>query len=361
MTQRDALDERIAALTEEINRCGLTSPTITKLLRKGSAPMETHDRQLGGTTENTSASSWASTVATRIARDGGQERREISTGALDVPSLVLPFVVPIPWPVRLIDLFSNRIAAQSNAIEYYVESSRTNNATVVADYGTKPTSTFTVTPKTDHCRVVAHLSEQIPFRLLQDVDALQPWLVREMAQGVLAGLETHFVSGDGSGENMVGLFHTTGTTRVNFTTDPITTIRSAITQLQLLGEMPNGIALNPVDAQTIDLTRWGSAGGLLTGGFEHDTLNGFGTSNNIFGPTDQIRRVISPSVPQGFAIVADWNTAMLFVREAMTLSINYWGDALFSTNTYLMRAEIRAVAGFIRPQAFAIANLVSGS
>lgn len=58
---------------------------------------------------------------------------------------------------------------------------------------------------------------------------------------------------------------------VAFDTDAPTTIRHSIAELQLLGEVPNAIALNPVDAEGIDLTRRGASGGFLTGGYQNDT------------------------------------------------------------------------------------------
>jgi Phage capsid family len=263
--------------------------------------------------------------------------------------------------VRLIDLFSNRKMVDSNAIEYFRQTVKTNNAGPVADYGTKPTSTFTLSPETDRCRVIAHLSQPVPVRLLQDVDQVQPWLVREMAQGLMAAIESQFLLGSGSGENMLGLIPTPGTTNVNFTTDPATTIRSALTQLQILGEQPNGIALHPIDAQALDLQRWGTGGGFLSSGFDRPNTVGYGSSDNIFGDQSTIRRVISPSVPQGFAIVADWSQAILFVRESMSIMLNFWGDAEFSSNTYVVRCEMRCVAEFLRPQAFAVCTLTAGS
>lgn len=68
-------------------------------------------------------------------------------------------------------------------------------------------------------------------------------------------------------------------------------------------------------------------------------------SDNIFGPTNQIRRVISPGVPHGWAITADWDTATLLAREGMSLMLSYMGAVEFSTNTYFMQAEIRATVG----------------
>jgi hypothetical protein len=79
-------------------------------------------------------------------------------------------------------------------------------------------------------------------------------------------------------------------------------------------------------------------------------------------PTNPLQiSVISPSVPPGYAIVADWTQVILFVRESMSLVLNMYGDNEFSTNTFLVRAEMRCVAEFVRPQAFAICSIYAGS
>lgn len=347
---RKALDERITETRAELARCGADNPTVARLL--------------AATGNNTAANTadWARRTALQIAGTG-REQRAISTGTLDVPSLVLPYVTEIPWPTRLIDLFSNRVGAESNAVEFYREqaSARDNQATVVADLQTKPTSTFTIEPVQDRCRVVAHVSEPIPIRLLQDVPALQSWLASTMAQGVLAGLETQAILGTGTGEDMTGLWATPGVTTVHYSTDKITSIRKGLTALQKLGEVPNGIALHPDDAESIDLTRWGTDGGFLTGGFEYDKGNGFGSSDQVFGPSNQIRRVISPSVPSGWAILADWRQLKLFVREGMSIMLNFSSNDLFTKNAYQIRCETRALVAYARPQAFAKISLHSGS
>lgn len=301
---------------------------------------------------------WAAETANRIASTFG-ERRAVVAGTIDVPSLILPFVVETPWPVRLIDLIINRQVAESNAFEYYQQIARTNNAAPVADLAQKPTSVFTLEAHDDRCRVVAHLSQPVPYRYLRDVPELQSWLVREMYEGVMAALEAQIISGSGSGENMLGLLNTSGTTAVAFDTDIPTTLRHAQTELQLLGERPTAIALNPADAETVDLARWGSSGGLLTSGFDHPNTAGYGSSDNFFGPSDQIQRVVSPSVPQGTGIVADWGQIKAFVREDFTLMMNLYGDNEFATNSYVLRGEGRYGIGVLRPQAFAICDLTS--
>jgi HK97 family phage major capsid protein len=137
----------------------------------------------------------------------------VVSGSLDIPSLVETEVIPTARPVRLIDLFPNRLALEGNSFEYYVQTVRDNKATPVADNAVKPTSTLTVAPVQDRCRVIAHLSEPAPIRLWYDHEEFVSWLTSEMVEGVLDGLEAQIVSGDGSGENMLGLLATPGTTK----------------------------------------------------------------------------------------------------------------------------------------------------
>jgi hypothetical protein len=83
-----------------------------------------------------------------------------------------------------------------------------------------------------------------------------------------------------------------------------TTIRSAVTKLQNLGERVTGIALNAADAQNLDMLRWTSGdGGFLTGGYATDNRQQtFGSSDNIFGGPDA-QRIISPNVPAGICLL----------------------------------------------------------
>lgn len=341
-----ALDARIAETREEIRRSGADSPLVQAVKAAGGAER----------TAAIDANGWARRVATQLCARN-RENRAISSGSLDIPNLVPPYVSAMPWPKRLIDLLVNRIVATSNVVEFFQQTVRENNAAPVADLAQKPTSTFTLTPVTERCRVIAHLSEPVPVRYLQDADQVQPFLSRELAQGVLAALEQQVIAGDGTGENMLGLLNQSGTTAVPYQGDPLTTIRHSITQLQNLSETPTGIAVNPFDAETIDLERWGAQGGLLSSGFDHPNTVGYGSSTNFFGPDDQVKRVVSPSVPAGKAIIGDWNQVLLYVRESMSLQLNYWSESLFETNAFILRCEMRSVAGFLRPQAFAVATI----
>lgn len=226
----------------------------------------------------------------------------------------------------------------------------------MGDNALKPTSVLTTTAVQDRARVIAHLSEPAPIRLLRDLEGLQVWAANEMAEGVLDALEKQIIQGNGTGENMTGILAVAGTVPVAFATDAPATLRKALTAMQTAGETPNAVVLHSTDAEGINLTRWGTAGGFLTGGFANDTGNGFGTSANIFGP--EITRVISPNVPAGTAVLGDWQKLRLYVREAVNILLDMSGD-LFTHNQFIARGEGRFGIGVLRPSAFAVVDLTA--
>lgn len=340
-----ALDARIAEVKSEQDRAGRGNSLVTRV--KSAA---------GDGTAAATVEAWAHRAAQAFARMGGAEGRAVVSGSIDVPNLVEPNVTSIPHPRRLIDLFTNRIPVDGNAFEFFQQTARTNAATTVADLATKPTSTLTVRAVQDRCRVIAHLSEPAPQRLLYDIPAFQQWLIAEMANGVLDGLEAQIISGSGSGENMKGLLATTGLTAVGYASDLQTTLRKAVTQLQILGETPTGWALNPADAEAFDLARWGTSGGWLSGGYQHDDRTGVsGSSDNVLGT---VPRVISPTVPQGVAILGDWTKLRVYVRQEVGVMFDLSGDN-FKANTFVARGEGRFGVGVLRPQSFAICDLTA--
>ena len=325
--------------------------TQSELARAGSLP----SKLAGGGTDSASyARSWGQRVGEKLTRSmGGGESRAVVSGSIDTPSLVEAEVVAIARPARLIDLLVNRQVATGHGVEYFRQVVRTNNAGAVADAALKPTSIFTLESVQDHVRVLAHLSEETPQRLWADHVNLQSWLTSEMFEGLADELENQVIAGTGVGEDFVGVLEVDGTTQVPWDTDPATTLRSAVTALQTIGEIPNAWVLNPADAAQVDLGRWGTAGGFLTGGYES---GGEPSSSNIFGSVGQ--RVVSNSVPAGTAVLGDWSKLKLFVREDANIAVDASGQ-YFTHNTFIARAEMRAVSAVLRPSAFAIVDLTA--
>lgn len=357
----EVLDERVGEAAGELRRSGYGDPTL-EAIRGGTTSPEGAGGP-GGPDARSASQAWGKNTAATLRRDlGGGEQRAVISGSIDIPTLILPQVVDIPHPARLLDLFTNRQVAESMSYSYYRQTARVNNATAVPDLATKPTSVLTVQEIQDRCRVVAHLSEPVPYRIFVDYNEISSWLASEMAAGVLDAVEAESIGaptgtgpGTGAGEHMTGIRKVAGTTAVPFVTDAATSMRHAITVLQNLGEQPTGWALNPADAEAIDLTRWGTAGGFLTDGYATDSDVQFGNSDNIFGSTTP--RVVSPSVPQGTAILADWTKLKLFVHWNMQIMVNAFSDSLFQANAVQMRAEMLVGIGILRPQSFALVAL----
>ncbi|KZS61102.1 phage major capsid protein [Mycobacterium pseudokansasii] len=348
------LSERCQHIRGEIQRSGRLDPEAL-IVRTATATV-------GGSAATTEA--WARTAARELREAlGGSESRAVVSGSVDVPALIPASVAAIPHPTRLIDLLVNRTPVDGMAYETYVQTARTNNAAPTADLATKPTSALTVKAVQDRCRVFAHLSEPVPYRIWASNEAITSWLVDEMAAGVWDSIEHAAINGNGSGEMPMGVLGLEGfttpsdRTHVPWTTDLPTTLRSAVTALQNLGEQPTGWALSPADAQAVDLLRWSTDGGFLSRGYDSSPDAQASLADNIFGPTRP--RVVSPSIPQGMAVLADWRQLKLFLNGTMQLLVNAFGDSLFQANAVQVRGELHAGINVLRPKAFAIVDLTA--
>jgi HK97 family phage major capsid protein len=335
-----ALDQRIEAYAHDLERVG----NLPAGLGGGG----------GGMGAEAYTQNWARQTLRSLKQAlGGTEQRAIISGSVDVPILIEPEVVATPFKKRLIDAYGQKRTTPSTAIEYFQQTARTNNAAPTPDLAQKPTSVLTVRPVTDTCKVIATLSENLPLRIWTDEQAIVSWLTTQLAGAVVDAIETQTISGDGVGENFTGILNTPGINSVAFDTDPSTTLRKGLTALQNLGEVANGWCLHPSDAELFDLERWTSAGGFLHGGYENSGAT-VGTSDNILGAG--LTRIVSPNVPAGVAIVADWTQLALYYRESMRIDVDGSGP-LFEINAVRFRAESRCVSAVLRPQAFAVCDL----
>lgn len=293
-------------------------------------------------------SRWANAVAAKMHdAAGAMGVKALLTGEITTPPAVE--VVDLPAePSNLLELIPRALLAEQT-FSYLRQTVRTNNAAVVADGGTKPTSVFTFEEVEDRARVVAHLSEPFPIRYLSDHASMIQVLDQQMRQGVYDALSDQVVNGDGTGENLTGILATTGVTAVPFATDVLTTIRKARTALEVKGERPTAWVFNPADVEALELIREDGA----TGGFLMDA----GAYDAVFGPG--VQRVSSLAVAQGTAVLGDWSKARLRVREDVsTLAATQSGD-LFETNRTKLRTEGRYGFEVLRPQAFAVVDLTA--
>ncbi|BBY41807.1 phage major capsid protein [Mycolicibacterium celeriflavum] len=337
------IEDQIEQLRDDATRAGHDNPDVIAIAQ---AVARVDDSRTGH--------GWAHRAADAIHKanrfDG--EKRAITASSIDIPTLVQPNVVPMDRPGRIIDLLVDRQTVQSNAYEFWRQTTRTNNADVVADAAEKPVSVFTVTPIEDRVRVVAHLSQPVANRLFFDHQELRTWLDSELREGLLDALEAQVVSGSGTGEDMSGILTVAGTTAVPFDTSVPVTLRGALATAQTAGTMVNGWVLNPADVADLDLLLETSGSGYLLDGYTNTNTR----SANVLGGPD-IARVVSPSVPVGTALLADWSKARTYVREDVRIDLDPFTH--FSTNQTVVRAEMRVGFAVLRPEAFYVVDLTA--
>ncbi|GAA6524373.1 phage major capsid protein [Intrasporangium sp. DVR] len=245
----------------------------------------------------------------------------------------------------------------SNTFQYLRQTVRTNNANVTPDLALKPTSVYTLDEVNDWFRIIAHLSEPVPLRYFADHPRLRDFLRMEMEYGLREKLEQQVISGTGaetipgdpSSAQLVGVLNTSGVQAVPFATDLLTTARKAITAMDNYGVTPNAWVMAPADAEAFDLLREGAGTGQYL-------LGGPGAASDL--QLWSIPRVTSTSLTAGTAILADWTTTELVVRQDATLAIDLGGDN-FTHNTATMRVEGRFGFAAKQPWAVAVVDLTA--
>lgn len=252
-------------------------------------------------------------------------------------------------PLVVRDVVTNGTTT-SDTIEYARLASVTSNAAVVpeatdtAGSGTKPQSTMTFEKVSTTVKTIAHWLAATK-RALADTGQLRTLINEFLRYGLEEELEDQIVNGDGTGDNFQGLLNTPGTLAQPFTDDMITTIRKAITQVQLTGRtQPNAILISPADDEAFDLLKGGD-GNYIQGNLVPWVA---GQPRTIWG----ITRVVSEAIPDGTALLGNFRFAVLWDREAATLTATDSHDDFFIRNLIAILAELRAAFGVLRPQAF---------
>jgi HK97 family phage major capsid protein len=266
-------------------------------------------------------------------------------------------------PLTIRDVISVRRTG-SDTVEYVRQVSHTNNAAPVAEAtssaaptapeaagalvlaaggGYKPEGAWAFERKTATVKTIA---EWVPAtkRALADAAQLEGLINDELRADIAEEEEDQILNGNGTGENLTGILATSGIQTQAWTTDIFTTVRKAITKARTVGRVvPNAIALNPVDVETIDLAREGAG----TGQF-------LGAGPFALGPRTLwgVPILETEGVAAGTGIVGDFSKAVLWDREQTSISITDSHADFFIRNLVAILAEERVAFGVTRPTAF---------
>lgn len=259
----------------------------------------------------------------------------------------------------ILDLISTGTTAL-DWFQYRQIISKTNNAAIVPEAvtndgvgiagGVKPLSTLTTT--TAEARGFNYADGmEVTNKELSDDGIMRSLINETLTQNIRLEIERVLLHGAGTPEEPAGLFNTPGVLQQAFAVDAPTSIRKGITRLRTTSGAPiQGVLMNAEDDEAWDLMkdlegRYIGAGPYATG------------LPSAWG----YRRIVSPSVPVGQAVIGDFKTIFFLAQEALSVvAFNQHKDYAQRNLTYV-RAEQRGVQLIRNAARLCIVDLAAGA
>lgn len=283
------IQSRLATQTEEIKAHGETSTATAKQLGSLEAKYEALQQDVKGQIEALEAKSQ------RLGLDGGPEAKSAGqqftesqqfkqgkdaggnirirlelkalTGAADsVGAGLRPQRLGLyqgPQEAHIRDLFAQGTTS-SNALEFPQIKTWTNNAAVVADQPAKTaTTSASYKPESDlvtelvtfPVRTIAHLI-RAHKNILDDEPALRSLIDQKLLDGLKDVEDMELIKGDGTGNHVKGVLANARTfSRYTAGDTKLDVLRRALTDLRLKNYRADGMVINPLDWEDIELLK----------------------------------------------------------------------------------------------------------
>lgn len=335
--QVDALDAKIAAVRKD-------APILDAFNRHIDGPQTagSQDQHQGG--DDYAAKSIGPGTAGVVARqlvksatapdgvkaliDGGTGTSDLVVGLSALPTTPKTILEAIPQ-VRL---------QSPPTYRHLVQVARTPNAGVVAPGAEKPVTSMSLEERDGRLKVIATLSDEIGVYTLQDVATLNQFVTSELQYSLMTALEEEVIDGDGTGEHFTGLLNTSGVLTQAFATDLLTTVRTAITQVESQGYRPGVVVLSPSDWQTAELAQTSGSGEFFLASSPVNRAE-----QKLWG----VPVALSTALPAGQALLMSQDSATIYTDGRVSLE---WDRSSgFSKNTVVARLETRADLAVVRP------------
>lgn len=273
--------------------------------------------------------------------------------------------------LTLRDLISVR-QTESDTVEYVRQTTATSAAAPVAEAtsaaaptapgsagalvlnaggGYKPEGTIAFEKVTATVKTIA---EWIPAtkRGLADASQLRGLIDDELRADLAEEEEDQILNGSGSGENLTGILQTSGIQTQAWSTDLLETIRKGKTKARTVGRViPNGLLLNPEDAERLDLLKPTSGDGQFYGPGPFADAG----IRTVWG----MPIVESEAIAAGTGLVGDFRKAVLWDREQASITATDSHADFFIRNLVAILGEERVAFGVTRPKAFVSLDLTA--
>lgn len=242
---------------------------------------------------------------------------------------------------NLFDLIPNTPTSQV-AYVYMEETTFTNAAAETAEGGTFPEAALALTEKSSPVKKIA-VWLPVTDEQLEDVAGIQTYIESRLTLMLRQRLESQMINGDGTGENLTGLFNIVGIQTQAKGADPTPdAFYKAMTKIRVNAYAePNGIIMHPNDWQDIRLLR--TSEGIYIWGSPTET-----GPERLWGlPVRQ-----NTAVPEGSGGVMDSMYFLTFNKAGIEFKLSDSHSDFFIKGKQAIRARLRA--GFLgfRPAAF---------
>jgi HK97 family phage major capsid protein len=252
-------------------------------------------------------------------------------------------------PLASLDLLNVIATAttDSDVVEWLEESTYTNNAAETAEGSDSPESALAFTVKTSNVKEIPHFIP-VTRRAMSDVAYIESWVNNRLIDGVRRRLQTQILTGNGSGENLTGIYNTSGIGSIDrsvTSTDMVESLHKCITTIRTSAfAEPDFVGIHPNDWETIRLLKASTAGT-----YQYGAPSEAGVQT-IWG----IPAIIHASFTSGSPLVGIGREATLFVREGVSVAASDSHSDYFIKRQVALLATMRAAFAVTQPKAFAV-------
>lgn len=260
-----------------------------------------------------------------------------------------PGILPGTFRPLTIEALFPALTIATNSFEYVQENEAklVNGAAFVAEGAQKPFGSTDFELKTGNIRTIAHLA-RVSKQLLADAPALAAYINQRMVYGVDLVVEDQLVSGNGSGQNLSGIFNAGnftahGAKQADLGTNAtlLDLILFAKSKVEQAFYRPNVILLNPADWTAMQMIK-AQNGEYMLG---HPASV---APKQLWG----LPIWTTPAIAKGKFMVGDFTqAATLWLRQGMTVEAFEQDSDNVQKNLVTLRAERRLGFGVERAKA----------
>lgn len=260
--------------------------------------------------------------------------------------------VPKPQPdLSILDLIPVS-GTDSDVVEWVKETTWSDASAETAEGTAAGESTYDPDPVTTNVREITN-SLPVTKRSFADIAFLEGVVNQRMIEGIRRRLQTQVLSGNGSGENLAGIYGTSGIGSIDRSTlsvNMLDGLHKCVTSIRLNAySEPNFIGMNPTDWETVRLTRDDSGATAGTGGYLLGPANDAGIKQ-VWG----VPVIVHAGFTSGSPLVGNANESQLWVREGVSLSASDSHADFFLKRQVALLATMRAAFAVLQPAAFAV-------